>query len=117
MGRYIFDKTTGKETLVQDAQDYASTDEKYIIDSIYQELEKSNNGGITAKNLGEFVTTTTNNHGFYFGRYQAVNGENGTVKIRPATKQYVGSQTQEVGKPCNYRTQSAALEKCQNLYN
>jgi len=84
LGRYIFDKTNGTPTLVQNADDYTQ-----IVDlgtpglssESYQELN-NNLINTSAKNLGGFVTKTKLAGGYYFGRYEASKSSNGKAKIQ-----------------------------------
>ena len=67
MGRYTFDTTNGTPTKQQDADNYT---EVVTIERYFQELI-SNSGNTVAKNLGDFVTKTKANGGYYLGRYEA----------------------------------------------
>ncbi len=78
LGRYTFDTTNGTPTKQQDADNYTET---ITIDSYYQELTSSS-GNTAAKNLGDFVTKTQANGGYYFGRYEASQGADEKVKVQ-----------------------------------
>ena len=75
LGRYTFDTTNGTPTLHQNADNYTET---VTIKSYYQELT-SDSENTAAKNLGDFVTKTKANGGYYLGRYEASQGSDGKV--------------------------------------
>ena len=76
LGRYRFNTTNGTPTLQQNADNYTQV---VTIASYYQELT-SNSGNTAAKNLGDFVTKTKANGGYYLGRYEASKGSDNKVK-------------------------------------
>lgn len=55
LGRYTFNTSTGKETLVQSAESWS---QRVAIDNSWVELSSSTYGNKTSKNLQEFVTTS-----------------------------------------------------------
>ena len=71
LGRYTFDVTTGKETIVQNAEEYTNVE---TISNYYQELTSSNYGNGIAKNLGDFLDKAKNSNGYYIGRYETGDG-------------------------------------------
>ena len=82
LGRYTFDTTNGTPTLQQNADNYTQivTVSGYG-GSYYQELT-SNSENTAAKNLGNFVTKTKANGGYYLGRYEASKGSDNKVKTQ-----------------------------------
>ncbi|MCI9413129.1 MAG: hypothetical protein HFJ31_01220 [Clostridia bacterium] len=101
MGRYTFNTTNGTPTKQQDADNYT---EVVTIGSYFQELI-SNSGNTAAKNLGDFVTKTKANGGYYLGRYETSQGIDGKVK----------SQYDKV--PWTNITQLNAATKAREMYN
>ena len=76
LGRYTFDATNGTPTLQQNSDNYTTG---IIIKDYFRELT-SDSGGTAAKNLGNFVTKTKANGGYYLGRYEASKGTDNKVK-------------------------------------
>jgi len=76
LGRYTFNTSNGTPTLQQNANNYTQV---VIIEGYYQELT-SNSGNTAAKNLGDFITKTKANGGYYLGRYEASKGSDDKVK-------------------------------------
>ena len=64
--------TTGNYVPKQDADNYMETDEDKITIRKHQELENDSNN-TSAKNLGDFVSKTKINGGYYIGRYESRN--------------------------------------------
>ena len=97
LGRYSFDarynedtqqiEGTGKETLMQSADNYTST---ISIETDYQELQSSSYGNTIAKNLGDFITKAKNAGGYYIGRYEAgkVEGNTETFNVKKGQEVY-----------------------------
>ena len=80
LGRYTFDSTNGTPTLQQNADNYTQTvTVSGTGGSYYQELT-NNSGNTVAKNLGDFITKTKVNGGYYLGRYEASKGSDNKVK-------------------------------------
>ena len=77
LGRYTFD-STGTLTKQQDADNYTQA---VAIQGYVQELV-SGTDNTPAKNLGDFVTKTKANGGYYLGRYEASNGSDNKVKTQ-----------------------------------
>ena len=80
LGRYTFDKSTGKPTPVQYAANYTDQSESVVIESFYKELVKYTPGvastgkdglNATAKDLKGFIDSVDTNGGYYIGRYEA----------------------------------------------
>ena len=80
LGRYTFDKSTGKPKLAQDAANYTDQSESVVIESFYKELVKYTPGvastgkdglNATAKDLKGFIGSASSNGGYYIGRYEA----------------------------------------------
>ncbi|MCI9413034.1 MAG: hypothetical protein HFJ31_00740, partial [Clostridia bacterium] len=88
-------------TKQQDADNYT---EVVTIGSYFRELI-SNSGNTAAKNLGDFVTKTKANGGYYFGRYEASKGSDNKVK----------SQYDKAG--WSNITQPNAATEARNMYN
>ena len=84
LGRYIFNEN-GAETLIQRSTNYTSTVEDTKIDNFYQELETSDYGNTTAKNLSTFISKTNSNGGYYLARYEASKENENKVKSKSAT--------------------------------
>ena len=78
LGRYRFNTTNGTPTLQQNADNYTQV---VTIASYYQELT-SNSVNTAAKNLGDFITKTKTNGGYYLGRYEASKGSDNKVKTQ-----------------------------------
>ena len=81
LGRYTFDRTNGTPTLQQNADNYTQIVTVFDVEEnyYYQELT-SNSGNTAAKNLGDFITKTKANGGYYLGRYEASKGSDNRVK-------------------------------------
>ena len=78
LGRYTFDRTNGTPTLQQNADNYT---EAVTIENYYQELVSSTDN-TPAKDLGDFITKTKANGGYYLGRYEASKGSDNKVKTQ-----------------------------------
>ena len=104
LGRYTF-ASNGTPTLQQNADNYTQTVTVTCQgETQYQELI-SNSGNTAAKNLGDFVTKTKANGGYYLGRYEASKGTDNKVK----------SQTDKAA--WGNTTQSNAATNARNMYS
>ncbi len=105
LNRYTFD-TSGVPT---------KQDNKTIEDYC-QELSSSSYGNTVAKNLEEFKTSATTNHGYYIGRYEGRDGI--TTSARTSS---TSDENQLVCKAdayvYNYVTQPQASQLCQEMYS
>lgn len=101
LGRYNFETSNRIPKKEQDADNY---EEVITINSWWQELISSSTS-TPAKNLGDFVTKTQSNGGYYFGRYEASQGLDGKANS-------------QVDKPVwvNITQQNAAME-AREMYN
>ena len=114
LGRYSFDakyneetdqiEGTGRETLMQSADNYTST---VAIEIYFQELQSSSYENATAKNLGDFITKAENAGGYYLGRYEA-------GKVEDNTETFNVKKGQEV---YNNITQPNAATLARDLYS
>ena len=95
------------------------------IDSGYQELSTSKYGEAVAKDIEDFKTKATNNHGYWFGRYEAgVTGYTLTSTNNSNSETnwtgYTGENIKLVCKPgeqvWNYVTQNKASGLSRNMY-
>lgn len=102
LNRYTFDDN-GNSTAKNDV----------IIDSYYQELAMSSYGNTTAKDIEEFKTSVTTNHGYYIGRYEA------RTATKRKSKYSVISPITENGSQYvyNYVTQIQAADLARNMYD
>jgi len=107
LGRYTFNTTNGTPTLHQAAYTAEKEDnytEVVTVKSYYQELT-SNSENTAAKDLGDFVTKTKANGGYYLGRYEASKGTDNKVK-----SQYDKEAWRSI-------TQSSAATQARNMYS
>ena len=90
-----------------------------LVDMYYQELDVPTNGNIPAKDINAFLTSVSNNGGYYVARYEASYGKDG----KPNSKVSIGniatsSETEFTeGMLWNFITQEEASKVCQNMYN
>ena len=126
LGRYTFDRSTGKPELVQDAANYTQS---VVIDSYHSELstyregkESSGKDGLnaTAKDLKGFIDSVSSNGGYYVGRYEASYASgSSTANYKAASKisnSYSGGRSYTPGRLWNYITQLDASKVAINTY-
>ncbi len=103
LSRYTFDNN-GNEMLQEDK----------VIETYYQELETSDKGNTTAKNIEEFKTKASN--GYYIGRYEARDKDVTTARTDSTndTNQLVCTADNYV---YNYVTQPQAANLSRNMYS
>ena len=142
LGRYIFDKTTGQETLKQSVEDEGykklvditnengETFQEYATrenaNGLLDNENRENDLNAIAKNLEHFVTSVENNGGYYIARYEASYGEGSNVtdwkplsKVSTGTPRGIDDSEVELtqGMLWNYVTQLEASKICQNMYS
>ena len=116
LGRYTFD-SSGAETLVQSAENWNNNTAETVISDYYMEIASSEYGNEIAKNLESFITKSTENHGYYIGRYEA-----GDVLATDEERLEGASITNPVVckagvYPYNYVTQPQASSLAKGMYN
>ena len=119
LGRYTFDNT-GKENLVQSAENWNDTSNSIAIDTYYKELASSPYGNTTAKNLENFIKKATDSSGYYIGRYEGgdalatTNTRNGNIDVSYPNNPI----TCKAGVwPYNFVNQVDCANLCRNMYN
>ncbi len=85
-----------------------------IINTHYQELETSDKGNITAKNLEEFKTSVEKNGGYYIGRYEARTKNERTVATNDDGLEQITENADEY--LYNFVTQPQAAKLCREMY-
>ena len=119
LGRYTFDNT-GKENLVQSAENWNDTSNSIAIDTYYKELASSPYGNTTAKNLENFIKKATDSSGYYIGRYEGgdalatTNARNGNIDVSYPNNPITCKA--EVW-PYNFVNQVDCANLCRNMYN
>ena len=118
LGRYTFD-TSGAETLVQSAAEYAN--ETQLITSIgcyFQELlNTTSSQNAKAKDIKEFISKATTSGGYYIGRYEAGDA-NATSTQRTSSTSDSNPVACKVGiYPYNFVTQSQASSLAKGMYS
>ncbi len=121
LGRYTFDTQNGTPTLKQNGNNQ-KTDipiETYYNESI---VTDRTNGGERAKNLGEFIQSVEDNHGYYIARYEAsYKSGSGVDDYKPYTKPSTSNSTSRENKIpgmlWNFITQEDASKASQNMYS
>lgn len=112
LGRYIFDNSTGEETLIQGqtGTTYTATTGSSVVESYFYEfaddteslaIKRNKYGNTKAKDITGYVESTLKNKGFYIARYEAginVNtdqytyasctGENGSMIYGDSSKMF-----------------------------
>ena len=113
LGRYKFDRITGKGTLIQSASQWNNISDNVSI-NLYKEYPNSDEGNVSAKNLEKFITKTIENKGYYVGRFEAGDEEASEYN----TVEYGDSLVVKQGVwTYVYVTQSQAAELSRNMYN
>ena len=121
LGRYSnFTATDGVYTPAQTAENYATAT---AINIYYTEDTTANHNSdyenLIARNIGDFITSTTQKGGYYLGRYEAGDSSNTAVADRTGSS---GTSTEGTlvckanQVPYNWITQPDASSKCQNMY-
>ena len=116
LGRYTFNTSTGKENLVQSAENWSDTSNNVLILSKYKELATSTLGNTTAKNLENFVTNTMSSGGYYIGRYELGDAlANDTARTSSSNDSNPVSCKAGI-YPFTYTTQMQSASLCRNMY-
>ena len=122
LGRYTFNTTTGKETLVQSSEEYARQTVLTFTGAEYQfqELLKTTNSlNKKAKDLEDFVKKTNESKGFFIGRFEL--GDALSVEAARTGTATVSNPANPVAckkeiYPYNFINQADASKLCQQMY-
>ena len=123
LGRYIFNTSTGVETLVQSGENYANQTLLTIVGAEYrfQELLKTTSSiNQKAKDIEDFIKHITESRGFYIGRFE-LGDALATDYARSGTISTSNPENPTACKkniyPYNYINQADASQLCQEMYN
>ena len=136
LGRYTFDTGiwdqtqkkytgTGKETLIQSAEQFEEETgiennygiyKELVQSRISNELETLEGTNTTARNLSGFVKSVKINGGYYIGRYESSYRDGIVPYVKKSLSASIEAEKKE-GEIWNYTTQTKAARACRDMYH